>query len=931
MNLSPMTRRGRNVVLSMLLALTGITPTAFAQQNAAGLVLPAGMTAGPSAEGISEYRLANGLKVLLFPDKSKELTLVNVTYLVGSKHENYGETGMAHLLEHLVFKGTPKFADMTKDFTARGMRWNGTTSVDRTNYFETFSANPDHLRFALELEADRMVNSFIAKKDLDSEMTVVRNEFERLDSTPGAVLQQRLSAAAFTTHNYGKPLWGAKSDIENVNIERLQAFYKRYYQPDNAVLLVAGKFEPEQTLKWIAEFFAPIPKPERVLPKLYTVEPTQDGDREVNVRRVGDVKLLFAGYKTPGRSHPDAIALQVAAGVLTRDPIGPMFKAFVETKKAAQAFQIGGGGVDMQLSGFGLRVDKTQDLAALEREFIDLIEGRTAVTLLEEDVERARREMTVNFEKVMESPIGVAMLLSELVATGDWRSFFAIRDSFANVTLADVERVRRTYFKPANRTIARYLPEDKPDRVEVAAPPDIASVVATYKPRALVADGEAFVATPETLEARATRKMSDAKFQIATLRKQNRGNSVVLMIDMRWGELADQTKQPALGLASVLLSEGPSAKEKQARIDALTKLKSHASFSSGLQRGGITLHSDTEHIIEAVKLILPQVRAATLDADAFERIKKQRITSLEANAREPQTLINNLAIPYKNKAFGVARGEIHHRLTNAEQIAELRALSFEDVRKAYEQNWGATAVRVSVVGTAPDGLLEEVNKQLVGWTSKAKPYVRYVGKHQPVAGTTLTVEAPDKSNAVIDVDQFLPLNRNHPDSQALGLAVEIFGAGQSDNRLIARIRKKDGLSYHIGAHVSIPEFGDRAYLGIEGTYAPQNRDKVLAALREETELALKDGFTQAELDRARANVLQGRAQGRNNDDAIARALLSQMDTNETFADSAKRDAELKTITLDQVNAAFRKYIKPDEWLIGVAGDFAKAASQTAPK
>ncbi|HNY46731.1 MAG TPA: insulinase family protein, partial [Casimicrobium sp.] len=336
-------------------------------------------------------------------------------------------------------------------------------------------------------------------------------------------------------------------------------------------------------------------------------------------------------------------------------------------------------------------------------------------------------------------------------------------------------------------------------------------------------------------------------------------------------------------------------------------------------------------IIEAVKLILPQVRAATLDADAFERIKKQRITSLEANAREPQTLINNLAIPYKNKAFGVARGEIHHRLTNAEQIAELRALSFEDVRKAYEQNWGATAVRVSVVGTAPDGLLEEVNKQLVGWTSKAKPYVRYVGKHQPVAGTTLTVEAPDKSNAVIDVDQFLPLNRNHPDSQALGLAVEIFGAGQSDNRLIARIRKKDGLSYHIGAHVSIPEFGDRAYLGIEGTYAPQNRDKVLAALREETELALKDGFTQAELDRARANVLQGRAQGRNNDDAIARALLSQMDTNETFADSAKRDAELKTITLDQVNAAFRKYIKPDEWLIGVAGDFAKAASQTAPK
>jgi zinc protease len=163
------------------------------------------------------------------------------------------------------------------------------------------------------------------------------------------------------------------------------------------------------------------------------------------------------------------------------------------------------------------------------------------------------------------------------------------------------------------------------------------------------------------------------------------------------------------------------------------------------------------------------------------------------------------------------------------------------------------------------------------------------------------------------------------------LAVEIFGGGQNDNRLIARIRKKDGLSYFIGAHLVAPEFGDRGYLGIQGSYAPQNRDKVLTALREETEIALKDGFTQEELNRARANVLQGRQQIRNSDANLASALLGQLDLGETFAHAGKRDAELKAITLDQVNAAFRKYIKPDEWLIGVAGDFAKAASQPAPK
>ena len=158
------------------------------------------------------------------------------------------------------------------------------------------------------------------------------------------------------------------------------------------------------------------------------------------------------------------------------------------------------------------------------------------------------------------------------------------------------------------------------------------------------------------------------------------------------------------------------------------------------------------------------------------------------------------------------------------------------------------------------------------------------------------------------------------------MAVEIFGGSQLDNRLVARIRKKDGLSYAIDADMDIPEHGDRAYFGIAGSYAPINRDRVLAAIREETQLALKDGFTSDEVERNRANLLLARQQQRNNDDGVAAALLLQMDINETFAYAAKRDADLKAVTLQQVNDAFRKYIKPEAWLIGVAGDFAKAAA-----
>ena len=178
---------------------------------------------------------------LLFPDPTKNTITVNVTYLVGSRNENYGETGMAHLLEHLVFKGTPRHPDIPKELTSHGTRPNGTTWFDRTNYFETFSATDENLRWALDLEADRMVNSFIAKKDLDSEMTVVRNEFEMGENSPNRVLLERTMATAFLWHNYGNTTIGSKADLENVPIDRLQAFYKNYYQPDNAVLLVAGK------------------------------------------------------------------------------------------------------------------------------------------------------------------------------------------------------------------------------------------------------------------------------------------------------------------------------------------------------------------------------------------------------------------------------------------------------------------------------------------------------------------------------------------------------------------------------------------------------------------------------------------------------------------------------------------------------------------
>jgi len=293
------------------------------------------MTKTASVEGITEYQMENGLKVLLFPDNSSQTITVNITYLVGSRHEGYGEKGMAHLLEHLVFKGTPNHPDIPKELSAHGARPNGTTYYDRTNYFETFNATDENLEWALDLEADRMVNSYIAKKDLESEFSVVRNEFESGENDPVGVLMEKTIDAAYVWHNYGSSTIGNRSDIERVPIENLKAFYKKFYRPDNAVLMVTGKFEAEKTLKIIEDKFGKIAKPATPLRDSHTEEPAQDGEKMVSVSRTGDLQLVSALYHTPSVSDVDYAPITLVQDILTDEPSGRLYKELVETQKAS--------------------------------------------------------------------------------------------------------------------------------------------------------------------------------------------------------------------------------------------------------------------------------------------------------------------------------------------------------------------------------------------------------------------------------------------------------------------------------------------------------------------------------------------------------------------------------------------------------------------
>jgi zinc protease len=891
--------------------------------------LPAGITKVASVEGITEYRLENGLRVLLFPDQSRQTATVNITYLVGSRHESYGETGMAHLLEHLVFKGTPRHPNITKELTDHGARPNGTTWYDRTNYFETFQATEENLRWALDLEADRMVNSFIARKDLDSEMTVVRNEFERGENSPVNILGQRVMAAAYIWHNYGKSTIGSRADIENVNIERLQAFYRKYYQPDNAVLTVAGKIDTEATLKMIAEYFGKIPKPARVIDPTYTEEPVQDGERFVTLRRVGDIQALNAVYHIPALAHPDSAPLEVLSTVLGSSPTGRLYKALIETRKAASAFADSSALREPGFFEVTVLVRKDSSLAEAKKAMLEVVDGIAAKPITGAEVEQAKTDILKNIELNLSDSGRVGLSISETIASGDWRLTFMQRDRIRAVKAADVQRVALAYLKPDNRTMGEFIPTDKPDRAEIPAAPDVMSLVKDYRGGAAIAEGEVFEVSPSNIESRTERGTLASGLKYALLPKKTRGNKVNLVMVLRFGdEESLKGKETAAQAAASLLNKGTATMTKEQIKLEFDKLKARAGIGGGPTSVSMSVETVSESIPGVLKLWAEIARRPSFPAAELEEWRQARITNIENGRREPTAIVVREMQRHMNP---YPKGDVRYVNKIDEDLAEVKAVTIDQVKAFYQQFYGATFGELAAVGDFDAAEVKKLTAELFGdWKTPAK-FARIKRKFPEVPAVNRTFETPDKQNSLLVAGMPIKITDEHPDYPALVLGNYMLGGGFLSSRLAVRIRQKEGLSYGVGSNFGAApneEFGNFAGSAIS---APQNTAKVEAAMIEEIRRAYESGFTEEEVQAAKKGWLQSQQVNRGSDQGLALRLASDAYNGRTMSYTQNIEAKVDSLTTAEVNAAFKKYMDPSRISIFKAGDFAKAKAAEAAK
>jgi zinc protease len=882
-----------------------------------------------TAEGVEEYTLPNGLRVLLFRETSRPQITVNITYLVGSRHEGYGESGMAHLLEHMLFKGTKRHRQILELYANRGGMTNGTTWYDRTNYFSTMPSSPDNLSFLLDAESDRMINSLISADDLAKEFSVVRNEFERVENNHQSVLSLSLLNQAFQWHGYGRATIGSRADIEKVPVDKLREFYRKYYQPDNAVLIIGGDFDPAFAKQQIAKYFGPIAKPTRVLLPTYTVEPAQEGPRQFVLHRTTDQALTSVLYKTEAGTHEAIPAIEAAGDALTRKPTGFLYKALVEKGLASEVSYAAYRNAEPSVIMFQAKVNPGQNPEVVGQKMASLIEGFDFTSLGEKDVKRYQADQHKYFAKVAADTPTFVDDLSEAVAIGHWKFSFVIRQRIDALTPKDFASVG-SYFQPNNRTLGSVIPTPKVTLPSDRTAPSLDTVKAYSSRNAKAGNAPVLPADLNALQSKVETFQLKSGLKATILAHPFRGDRISMHIVLPFGSKEGlANRNVAVKTLAPMLLRGTASKDATELADSLLLLESEiipfTDFSyEGQNAIQFKAETSVENLDEFLKLWTEILRKPRFDADEFALMKKEILGSLRGNLQDPAYLAKRELL----------RSFLPYEASDIRSIPSLQAeydalekLQLKDLKDLHATLLGANHGQLIVVGNVQkDRLKRDLDTLLGDWNSKGS-FESLAVKLQAPNRSSQRIDTPNKKMARVGIASLINLKPTDADYPALLMAVHTFGISGT-NRLWTRLREKEGLSYGTGSSLA-PAYGanEGTALFSYAICAASNADRALALMQEEYTRLTAQGITEEELQRVVKAYLEDRKNELASPDSLSQLLLANAKHQLDLKQLAEIDSKVGKLTVAEVNAAVKKYLSPKPALsISVLDEKQKGAS-----
>lgn len=859
--------------------------------------------------GIEEYLLDNGLKVLLVENNSAPVVTVQVVYHVGSRNEAVGYTGATHFLEHMLFRGTRSFnkskgTQIAQVLNKVGADFNATTWLDRTTYYETVPS--DQLELALQIESERMHHAFIREADRQAEMTVVRNEMERDENDPDSIMWKHLFAHAFLAHPYHHSTIGWHSDVEGMPTQRLRKFYKDFYHPNNATLIVVGDLHKTQALDWIQNYFGQIPRSKKKIPEMYTREFVQQGERRFTLRRPGQLGIVQLAWHVPPMEHIDTQALDVLQDILSEGVTSRLYQALVETQKTLYA-----GAYNLQLRDPGLfivfgKLSSQSEHADVEAEMLKVIQTICETPPDAHELQRVKNQVRAAFSYQRHGMHQLAGMLAEYEAAASWQHLVRYLDLLDQVTPADVQRVAQTYLKTDNRTVGWFVPETA-DSVEFDQRMQMAPAVAPVQ------------TAPRKKQGKNKHKVQRFAFGKGVLLAQE--NHLDNTVSIQGRLLAGVAFNPGLGplaqLTASMLKKGTQKHDKLALADALALMGSSLDFRLGTDSTSFVIRCLGEHLENTLALLHEVLTAPKFSQSEFDKLKQQRIDHLKQRLDSTDAMAFDLL--YRNL---YPADHYHYSFEVKDLIAATEATTLAEIEGFYQQHYGSAGMSIAGVGDLDSqGLDDFCMRYFANWNPVTNPLPEIPDILLQQQGKTLVYPMPDKANVSIVMGHQTDLKRLSPLYFPAVLANHVLGQSSLSSRLGVRIRDELGLTY--GIYSFFPDIGRAAGpWAVSVTTNPDNVHAAISETRRVVQKMVKEGLTAQELAEAKSSLIGSYLVHLTTHPEIASRLL-QIEQYQLGQDYfTKRAREIEKVDSEAVLEALQTYMHPDRLTVAIAGHHA---------
>lgn len=930
--------------LSAVLLATKATSTesgAAQSQPPSAQSLVKGTDARPLAltEDVRKTVLDNGLTVLTKEVHTAPVVTVQVWYKVGSRNEAPGVNGIAHQLEHMLFKGTSdRPIQFGRLFSALGSESNAFTSYDNTVYFGTVQR--EKLKALLTLEADRMQNSTIEPQQLTNEKRVVISELQGYENSPGYRLNRAVMRAAFPKQAYGLPVGGTKADVEKFTPEQVQYYYRKYYRPNNATLVIVGDFQTEPTLNAVKETFGKVPITElKVEGSENNIQPSnlqpailQEQRTPIILREEGSAAMLEEVYPLPAVNHPDVPALDVMDYILTGGRNSRLYQALVESGLASDMSGYAANMIEAGWYELFATAAPGQELQKIEQVLASEITQLRDKGVTQEELNRAKTQLVASVILDNRDITSQAMQLGSDQSTGgDYRYTDRYLAAVQKVTTADVQRVAQTYFTLDKRTVGFFEPtklDGKPGTASTGAtqtsesfntgPPVDPAEVAKYLPPvdSPAASGTGKVTPPlQSLPE----KFSLANGLRVLLLPDPSTPTVTLTAYVRAGTEFDSAAKAGLAsLTAENLMNGTKTRDALEIAQALEERGVSLGFNAhreGVDIGGYSLAADLPILIETFADV---VQNATFPTDKLELTRQQTLTSLTVELDTPSNLARRT---FQQTIY--PKNHPYHAFPTEDS---LKGVTREDVVRFYQEHYRPDTTVLSLVGDFdPAQVRSLLETQLSRWQASGKAVVAsYPEVPLPKTIVQLNPVLPGKAQSITLLG-YRGIDRKDSRFYAATVLNQILGGDTLSSRLGTEIRDRQGLTYGIYSY-----FQAGMHPGpflIEMQTAPQDTQRAIANTISLLKQIQEKGFMSSEVAAAQRSITSQYPVALAEPDSLAQMILN----NEVYglAPSELREfvSQIQAVTLDQVNQAAKELLHPDNLVVVTAGPAVSVSAQ----